>query len=222
MNNQNILSATNLSKSFGTLKVVKDVNFNVKKGEFVSIVGKSGSGKTTLLSLLSGLERPSSGRVTIDGRAITESSENELALFRREMVGFVFQSFHLIPTLSAWENVALPLFPVKMTTEQRRERAMALLRQMGMEHRSDHRPATLSGGEKQRVAIARALVNSPRVVFADEPTGNLDSATSESIMDILKHLHAGNGLSLVMVTHDLDLAESSDRIVRMQDGEVVL
>ena len=222
MNNQNILSATNLSKSFGTLKVVKDVNFNVKKGEFVSIVGKSGSGKTTLLSLLSGLERPSSGRVTIDGRAITESSENELALFRREMVGFVFQSFHLIPTLSAWENVALPLFPVKLTTEQRKERAMALLRQMGMEHRSDHRPATLSGGEKQRVAIARALVNSPRVVFADEPTGNLDSATSESIMDILKHLHAGNGLSLVMVTHDLDLAESSDRIVRMQDGEVVL
>ena len=222
MNNQNILSATDLSKSFGTLKVVKDVNFNVKKGEFVSIVGKSGSGKTTLLSLLSGLERPSSGRVTIDGRAITESSENELALFRREMVGFVFQSFHLIPTLSAWENVALPLFPVKMTTEQRREKAMALLRQMGMEQRSDHRPATLSGGEKQRVAIARALVNSPRVVFADEPTGNLDSATSESIMDILMHLHAGNGLSLVMVTHDLDLAESSDRIVRMQDGEVVL
>ena len=222
MNNQNVLSATELSKSFGTLKVVKDVNFNVKKGEFVSIVGKSGSGKTTLLSLLSGLERPSSGRVTIDGRAITESSENELALFRREMVGFVFQSFHLIPTLSAWENVALPLFPVKMTTEKRREKAMALLRQMGMEQRSDHRPATLSGGEKQRVAIARALVNYPKVVFADEPTGNLDSATSESIMDILKHLHAGNGLSLVMVTHDLDLAESSDRIVRMQDGEVVL
>ena len=222
MNNQNVISATDLNKSFGTLKVVKDVNFNVKKGEFVSIVGKSGSGKTTLLSLLSGLERPSSGRVTIDGRAITESSENELALFRREMVGFIFQSFHLIPTLSAWENVALPLFPVKMTTEQRRERAMELLRQMEMEHRSDHRPATLSGGEKQRVAIARALVNSPKVVFADEPTGNLDSATSGAIMDILKHLHADNGLSLVMVTHDMDLAGSSDRIVCMQDGEVEL
>jgi len=222
MNNQNVISATDLNKSFGTLKVVKDVNFNVKKGEFVSIVGKSGSGKTTLLSLLSGLERPSSGRVTIDGRAITESSENELALFRREMVGFIFQSFHLIPTLSAWENVALPLFPVKMPTEQRRERAMELLRQMEMKHRSDHRPATLSGGEKQRVAIARALINSPKVVFADEPTGNLDSATSGAIMDILKHLHADNGLSLVMVTHDVDLAESSDRIVRMQDGEVEL
>lgn len=222
MNNQNVISATDLNKSFGTLKVVRDVNFNIKKGEFVSIVGKSGSGKTTLLSLLSGLERPSSGRVTLNGREITESSENELALIRREMVGFIFQSFHLIPTLSAWENVALPLFPVKMTTEQRRERAMELLRQMEMEHRSDHRPATLSGGEKQRVAIARALVNSPKVVFADEPTGNLDSATSEAIMDILKHLHVDNGLSLVMVTHDLDLAGSSDRIVRMQDGEIVL
>jgi len=222
MNNQNVISATDLNKSFGTLKVVRDVNFNIKKGEFVSIVGKSGSGKTTLLSLLSGLERPSSGRVTLNGREITESSENELALIRREMVGFIFQSFHLIPTLSAWENVALPLFPVKMTTEQRRERAMELLRQMEMENRSDHRPATLSGGEKQRVAIARALVNSPKVVFADEPTGNLDSATSEAIMDILKHLHVDNGLSLVMVTHDLDLAGSSDRIVRMQDGEIVL
>ena len=222
MNNQNVISATDLNKSFGMLKVVRDVNFNIKKGEFVSIVGKSGSGKTTLLSLLSGLERPSSGRVTLNGREITESSENELALIRREMVGFIFQSFHLIPTLSAWENVALPLFPVKMTTEQRRERAMELLRQMEMENRSDHLPATLSGGEKQRVAIARALVNSPKVVFADEPTGNLDSATSEAIMDILKHLHVDNGLSLVMVTHDLDLAGSSDRIVRMQDGEVVL
>ena len=222
MNSQNVISTTDLNKSFGTLKVVRDVNFNIKKGEFVSIVGKSGSGKTTLLSLLSGLERPSSGRVTLNGRELTESSENELALIRREMVGFIFQSFHLIPTLSAWENVALPLFPVKMTTEQRRERAMELLRQMEMENRSDHLPATLSGGEKQRVAIARALVNSPKVVFADEPTGNLDSATSEAIMDILKHLHVDNGLSLVMVTHDLDLAGSSDRIVRMQDGEIVL
>jgi ABC-type lipoprotein export system ATPase subunit len=222
MNNQNVISATDLNKSFGTLKVVRDVNFNIKKGEFVSIVGKSGSGKTTLLSLLSGLERPSSGRVTLNGREITESSENELALIRREMVGFIFQSFHLIPTLSAWENVALPLFPIKMTTEQRKERAMELLRQMEMEHRSDHRPATLSGGEKQRVAIARALVNSPKVVFADEPTGNLDSATSGAIMDILKRLHADNGLSLVMVTHDLDLAGLSDRTVRMQDGEIVI
>ena len=221
MNNHNIISATDLNKTFDALQVVKGVNLSVKIGEFISIVGKSGCGKTTLLSLLSGLERPSSGRVALNGTEITDSSENELALFRRNTVGFIFQSFHLIPTLSAWENVALPLFPVKMSAEKRRERALELLRQMEMEHRADHRPATLSGGEKQRVAIARALINKPKVVFADEPTGNLDSATSEAIMDILKSLHADNGLSLVMVTHDLDLAGSSDRIVRMQDGEVV-
>ena len=221
MNNHNIISATDLNKDFDSLKVVKGVNLDVKKGEFVSIVGKSGSGKTTLLSLLSGLERPTSGRVSLNGRDITDSSENELALFRRDTVGFIFQSFHLIPTLSAWENVALPLFPVKIPKEKRRERALELLRLMEMEHRADHRPATLSGGEKQRVAIARALINNPKIVFADEPTGNLDSATGESIMEILKVLHAENGLSLVMVTHDLDLAESSDRIIRMQDGEVL-
>jgi len=221
MNNHNIISAVNLNKDFDSLKVVKDVNLDVKKGEFVSIVGKSGSGKTTLLSLLSGLERPTSGRIFLNCKDITHSSENELALFRRDTVGFIFQSFHLIPTLSAWENVALPLFPVKMTTEKRRERALELLRQMEMEHRADHRPATLSGGEKQRVAIARALINSPKIVFADEPTGNLDSATGKGIMETLKVLHSENGLSLVMVTHDLDLAESSDRIIRMQDGEVI-
>jgi ABC-type lipoprotein export system ATPase subunit len=221
MNNHNIISATNLNKTFDALQVIKGVNLSVKIGEFISIVGKSGSGKTTLLSLLSGLERPSSGRVTLNGRDITDSSEIELALFRRNTVGFIFQSFHLIPTLSAWENVALPLFPAKIHIEKRKEMALELLRQMEMEHRADHRPATLSGGEKQRVAIARALINKPKVVFADEPTGNLDSATSEAIMDTLKSLHEDNGLSLVMVTHDLDLAGSSDRIVRMQDGEVV-
>ena len=221
MNNHYIISAADLNKDFDSLRVVKGVNLDIRKGEFVSIVGKSGSGKTTLLSLLSGLERPSSGRVTLNGRDITDSSENELALFRRNTVGFIFQSFHLIPTLSAWENVALPLFPVKIHAEKRRERALELLRQMEMEHRADHRPSKLSGGEKQRVAIARALINKPKIVFADEPTGNLDSATSEAIMDTLNSLHENNGLSLVMVTHDLDLAGSSDRIVSMQDGEVV-
>ncbi len=221
MNNHYIISAADLNKDFDSLQVVKGVNLDIRKGEFISIVGKSGSGKTTLLSLLSGLERPSSGRVTLNGRDITDSSENELALFRRDTVGFIFQSFHLIPTLSAWENVALPLFPVKIHIEKRKERALGLLRQMEMEHRADHRPSRLSGGEKQRVAIARALINNPKIVFADEPTGNLDSATSVVIMDTLKSLHEDNGLSLVMVTHDLDLAGSSDRIVSMQDGEIV-
>jgi putative ABC transport system ATP-binding protein len=220
MNRDTIIAATDLNKTFDSLQVVKGVNLKVRRGEFVSIVGKSGSGKTTLLSLLSGLERPSSGRVTLTGRDITDASEDELALFRRKTVGFIFQSFHLIPTLSAWENVALPLFPEKIAVSKRRQRALKLLEKMEMAHRAEHRPATLSGGEKQRVAIARALINNPEIVFADEPTGNLDSATGASIMATLRSLHKENGLSLVMVTHDQDLAASVDRIVRMQDGEV--
>ncbi len=221
MNNHTIISATGLNKEFGPLHVVKNVNLEVKKGEFVCIVGKSGSGKTTLLSLLSGLERPSSGRIMLNGRDVTDASEEALALFRRETVGFIFQSFHLIPTLSAWENVALPLFPAKIPAGKRRQRALELLGKMEMVHRAEHRPAMLSGGEKQRVAIGRALINNPEIIFADEPTGNLDSATGEAIMATLRSLHRENGLSLVMVTHDMDLAESANRIVRMQDGEVV-
>jgi ABC-type lipoprotein export system ATPase subunit len=221
MNSDTVIAAIDLNKTFGSLQVVKGVNLEVKKGEFVCIVGKSGSGKTTLLTLLSGLECPSSGHVKLTGQDITDSSEDELALFRRKKVGFIFQSFHLIPTLSAWENVALPLFPEKIQLAKRRQSALELLEKMQMEHRADHRPATLSGGEKQRVAIARALVNNPEIVFADEPTGNLDSATGKSIMALLTSLHQQNGLSLVMVTHDLDMAESADRIVHMQDGEVV-
>ena len=217
----NILTATNLSKRFNDLQVVKDVSLTIKKGEFIGLVGKSGSGKTTLLSILSGLEQPTSGTVSINGTSITDSSENELALFRREKVGFVFQSFHLIPTLSAWENVVLPLFPVKMDNEIRKKRAMKLLSQMEIDHRADHRPSTLSGGEKQRVTIARALVNHPEIIFADEPTGNLDSETSGAIMNILKHLHKENGISILMVTHDQDLAASTDRIIHMKDGKVV-
>ena len=217
----NILTAVNLSKTFDSLQVVKEVSLTIKNGEFVCLVGKSGSGKTTLLSILSGLEQPTSGTVSINGTSITDSSENELALFRRGKMGFVFQSFHLIPTLCAWENVALPLFPIKMDKEKRKKRAMELLCQMEIDHRADHRPSTLSGGEKQRVAIARALVNRPEIIFADEPTGNLDSETSGAIINILKHLHEKNGMSILMVTHDQDLATSVDRIVRMQDGKVV-
>jgi putative ABC transport system ATP-binding protein len=159
--------------------------------------------------------------VILNEKDITAASEDELALFRRKNLGFIFQSFHLIPTLSAWENVALPLFPVRMAEGERRERAMELLRRMEMENRVDHLPSALSGGEKQRVAIARALVNNPEIVFADEPTGNLDSGTGEAIMHILKDLHAENGLSLLMVTHDPEIAKTADRTIRMQDGEVI-
>jgi len=193
----------------------------LRAGEFVSLVGKSGSGKTTLLSLLSGLDRPTSGQVNLCGKDIVTASENELALFRRANIGFIFQSFQLIPTLSAWENVAVPLFPEKMKEEDRRERAVTLLKQMQLEHRLDHLPGAMSGGEKQRVAIARALVNHPKIIFADEPTGNLDSQTGQAIMQLLETLHKEHGLTILMVTHDLELSKTADRVLRMQDGEIV-
>jgi putative ABC transport system ATP-binding protein len=221
MNNGTILTGSNLFKRFGDLTVVKDVSISINRGEFVCILGKSGSGKTTLLSLLSGLERPSEGGIVLDGKDVGHASEDELALFRRSNVGFVFQSFNLIPTLSAWENVALPLFPIKMTGEERKRRAVELLQGMDMGPRIDHLPGALSGGEKQRVAIARALVNHPKILFADEPTGNLDSATGEAIMTILKKLHTQEGMSILMVTHAEDLARAANRTIRMQDGEVM-
>ena len=201
--------------------MVKGVSLTVNEGEFVCLVGKSGCGKTTLLSLLSGLEKPTQGKVNLDGREITSSSEDELALFRRDNVGFIFQSFNLIPTLSAWENVALPLFPLKMTNEERRKRATELLSKMELGHRIEHLPSALSGGEKQRVAIARALINHPKIIFADEPIGNLDSGTGEAIMGILNRLHKEEGVAILMVTHEAELAKSADRLIRMKDGEVV-
>ena len=216
-----ILVGDNLTKMFDKLTVVKGASIAVQEGEFVALVGKSGCGKTTLLSLLSGLESPTSGKVTIAGKEISGASEDELALFRRENVGFIFQSFNLIPTLTAWENAALPLFPVPMAEAERRRRAAELLDRMELGERMEHLPATLSGGEKQRVAIARALINHPKIVFADEPTGNLDTATGDAIMAILNRLHREAGMTLLMVTHDTGLAKTADRVVRMQDGEVL-
>ena len=221
MSESMILSGTDLSKKYGNLEVVKGVSLAVKEGEFVCLVGKSGCGKTTLLSLLSGLEKPTKGKVTLDGREITASSEDELALFRRENVGFIFQSFNLISTLSAWENVALPLFPIKMTSEERRRRATELLEKIELGHRIEHLPSALSGGEKQRVAIARALINNPKIIFADEPTGNLDSSTGEAIMGILNKLHRDEGVAILMVTHEDELAKTANRLIRMKDGEIM-
>ena len=220
-NNGTILAGANLSKKYGDLEVVKGVSLSINPGEFVCLVGKSGCGKTTLLSLLSGLERPSMGHVKLDGKDITSATEDELALFRRNNVGFIFQSFNLIPTLSAWENVALPLFPLKITGDERKRRATDLLERMELGHRMDHLPSALSGGEKQRVAIARALVIHPKVLFADEPTGNLDSATGDAIMEILNRLHMQEGVAILMVTHEVELAKTADRLIRMHDGEVL-
>jgi putative ABC transport system ATP-binding protein len=221
MTNSSILSGTGLSKRYGDLEVVKNVSLAIDAGEFVCLVGKSGCGKTTLLSLLSGLEKPTKGQVILNGKEINGASEDSLALFRRENVGFIFQSFNLIPTLSAWENVALPLFPLKMTNEERRKRATELLGKMELGHRLEHLPSALSGGEKQRVAIARALINNPKIIFADEPTGNLDSSTGEAIMDILGKLHRDEGVAILMVTHEAELAKAANRVIRMKDGEVV-
>jgi len=221
MTKSSILSGTDLSKKYGDLEVVKNVSLTIDAGEFACLVGKSGCGKTTLLSLLSGLEKPTKGRVILNGKEIDGASEDELALFRRGNVGFIFQSFNLIPTLSAWENVALPLFPLKMTNEERRKRATELLDKMELGHRIEHLPSALSGGEKQRVAIARALVNHPKIIFADEPTGNLDSSTGEAIMDILNKLNRDEGVAVLMVTHEAELAKAANRLIQMKDGEVV-
>jgi putative ABC transport system ATP-binding protein len=221
MTKSSILSGTELSKKYGDLEVVKNVSLAIDAGEFVCLVGKSGCGKTTLLSLLSGLEKPTKGHVILNGKEIDGASEDELALFRRKNVGFIFQSFNLIPTLSAWENVALPLFPLKMTNKERCKRATELLTRMELGHRIEHLPSALSGGEKQRVAIARALINNPKIIFADEPTGNLDSSTGEAIMDILNKLHRDEGVAILMVTHEADLAKAANRLIRMKDGEVV-
>ena len=221
MTKSTILSGANLSKKYGDLEVVKGVSLAIDAGEFVCLVGKSGCGKTTLLSLLSGLEKPTKGQVVLNGKEINGASEDELALFRRQNVGFIFQSFNLIPTLSAWENVALPLFPIKMTNEERRKRAKELLDKMELGHRIEHLPSALSGGEKQRVAIGRALVNHPKIIFADEPTGNLDSSTGEAIMDILNTLHRDEGVAILMVTHEDELAKTANRLIRMKDGEIM-
>ncbi|RUM45378.1 MAG: ABC transporter ATP-binding protein [Desulfocapsa sp.] len=226
MNNSNntasapAIAADNVSKHFGPVNPVRHVSFNVEQGEFVSLLGPSGSGKSTLLGLLAGFEQASEGAVSLQGHSLNGLNEDQLALMRRESVGFVFQAFHLIPTLSALENVAFPLYPVKMDKELRHQQAQTLLEQMGLGKRTTHLPSRLSGGERQRVAIARALVNKPSILFCDEPTGNLDSTTGNEILDILIKLNTEQELTLFIVTHDQEIARLSNRSLYMQDGEV--
>lgn len=218
-----MLEARSLTKEFdsGThrLTVLNDVSFQIEQGAFVAIVGPSGSGKTTLLGLLAGLDTPSRGDVLLDGKSLAALSEDQRAQLRGEKVGFVFQSFQLIPTLTAVENVQVPL-------ELRGEggasqRARELLDRVGLADRLDHFPTQLSGGEQQRVAIARAFVNRPTILFADEPTGNLDAGTGARIVALLETLNRESGSTVVLVTHDLNLAERARRIIRLADGVVV-
>ena len=200
------------------LAVLKDITLEIPTGELAAIVGPSGSGKTTLLGLLAGLDRPTRGRVVVDGTDLTTLSEDGLAAFRAERVGFVFQSFHLIPTLTARENVEVPL---ELRGEEAGTRADELLARVGLKGREHHYPAQLSGGEQQRVALARAFSNRPRILFADEPTGNLDQATGQRVVEILLELNRELGTTTVLVTHDVELARLTRRIIRLADGAVV-
>ncbi|GAA4909041.1 ABC transporter ATP-binding protein [Streptomyces coeruleoprunus] len=215
-----VLRAEGLRKSFGTVTAVAGVDVSVRAGEFLAIVGRSGSGKSTLLNLLAGLDSPDAGTITSMGEELP-TGEDALAQWRRDHVGLVFQAFHLIPTLSAVENVAVPLYPLRMSAAERRARAERRLEQVGLGHRTGHRPGQLSGGEQQRVAIARALVGEPSLVLADEPTGNLDSTTGKEILDMFQRLRKETGFALVVVTHDDKVAAAADRQIRVQDGEVV-
>ena len=200
------------------LTVLKDITFEIAAGDLVAIIGPSGSGKTTLLGLLAGLDRPSSGRGIVDGEDLTRLTEDALARFRGARVGFVFQSFHLIPTLTAAENVQVPL---ELRGEEAGSRADELLARVGLAGREHHYPAQLSGGEQQRVALARAFSNRPRILFADEPTGNLDTATGAKIVDILLELNRELGTTTVLVTHEVELARKTRRVLRLADGVLV-
>lgn len=202
------------------LSVLKSVDFEVEPQSFVAVVGPSGSGKTTLLGLLAGLDEPSGGRVHLDGTDIFALTEDDRAGFRAERVGFVFQTFHLLPTLTALENVLVPL-ELRGGGKGLREGAADLLAEVGLGDRMDHYPAQLSGGEQQRVALARAFSNEPRILFADEPTGNLDGETGATIVAIMERLIQAADTTLVMVTHDMQLAEQAHRVVRLADGRIV-
>jgi putative ABC transport system ATP-binding protein len=200
------------------ITVLRDVAFELEAGGFLAVTGPSGSGKSTLLGLLAGLDRPTRGRVVLDGRDLSLLSEDERALVRAEAVGFVFQSFHLIPTLTAQENVQVPL---ELRGQDGRERARELLSRVGLAERAHHYPAQLSGGEQQRVAIARAFAHRPKILFADEPTGNLDAANGQNVVALLGEMNRELGTTLVLVTHEADLAGRAHRVIRLRDGALV-
>ena len=215
----------NVTKTYGQggaqVRALRDLSLTIDSGEFVAVVGPSGSGKTTLLQLLGALDRPSSGEVLFEGRDLARMKESELTSLRLATIGFVFQQFNLIPTVTAAENVALALVPRRIPGQERRERVEELLSAVGLGDRGDHLPSQLSGGEQQRVAIARALANEPRVLLADEPTGNLDSETGEEIVGLLRALCEDRGQTIVLITHNTPLAETAHRLVRLQDGALV-
>ena len=203
------------------VRALDGVSFEIHKGEFCAIVGTSGSGKSTLLNMLAGLEKPTKGEIVISGSHIEKMKEDELVRFRREHVGFIFQSFHLIGTMNALENVALPLMFRGEPAKERLRKADRMLSLMGLDRHKKHMPNQMSGGQQQRVGVARALVSDPDIIFADEPTGNLDSHTSEEVMRLMRRVVQNQGKTLVMVTHDDHLAEYADRVFHIIDGKIV-
>ncbi len=219
-----ILQVSNLTREFKsgnkTLTVVNNINFSIQEKTSCAIVGPSGSGKTTLLGLCAGLDRPSSGNVILNGTNLSPLNEDERAAVRNKHVGFVFQTFQLVPTLTALENVMVPLELRGDATRNVRIRALELLKEVGLEDRSHHYPTQLSGGEQQRVAIARAFINEPKILFADEPTGNLDSETGAHIEELIFNLNTQLGTTLILVTHDLELANKCSRIIKLKNGQL--
>lgn len=218
-----ILKVENLTKTYGSgenlVHAVDDVSFSVEKGEFVAIVGASGSGKSTLLHLIGGVDRPTSGKIFVDGNDISKMNDDKLAVFRRRQVGIVYQFYNLIPILTVEENITLPCDLDGRGVD--RERLEMILDSFGLRARRKHLPNQLSGGQQQRTSIARALINNPSLVLADEPTGNLDSKSSDEVMSILKMCNQSYGQTVIMITHSLDIAKQADRIITISDGKIV-
>lgn len=223
---EHVISLNGIVKRFyigkpNELEILHGINFEVERGEFVSIVGESGSGKSTLMNIIGALDRPTEGEYRLQGKNIGEAKDRELSSIRNEEIGFVFQTYNLIPRTTAMENVELPMLYGKMKKTERRERARELLELVGMKERMLHKPEELSGGQKQRTAIARAMANDPSIILADEPTGALDSETSRRIMDIFHRLHREQGKTIVLITHSTELAQETDRVVKISDGRIL-
>jgi len=219
-----VIQVNNVTRTYGCGDVqvcaLNDVSLTIKENEFVAVMGTSGSGKSTLMNILGCLDTPSAGEYLLSGSSIKNINDEILSKIRNEKIGFIFQTFHLLPRLSALQNVTLPLRYCEVEAEEAERRGLEMLAKVGLADRSHHKPFEMSGGQRQRVAIARALVNTPKVIFADEPTGNLDSKTSHEIMELLGQLHR-QGQTIVMVTHEEDIAAHAKRIIRMRDGQII-
>ncbi|MES2056044.1 MAG: ABC transporter ATP-binding protein [Pseudomonadota bacterium] len=220
-----MLQLTNVGKAYGTptqpIPVLKDVSFSIPRGAFCAVIGPSGSGKSTLLNIVGLLDKPDSGRVMLNDVVVDYSSAHQAARLRNAMLGFVFQSFQLLPRMPAWQNVALPLLYRGIPRERRKAAALNMLERVGLADRSHHRPTELSGGQRQRVALARALIGEPSLILADEPTGSLDSVTAVEVMALLRHLNRSLDVTILMVTHDRDLAAQCDRQIEFLDGRII-